>query len=110
VSLSTHVLDTSKGRPVRGLSVRLEQVLGGQAVELKHAVTDDDGRVKPLLAVLPSAGVYRLRFEVAPYFAAEGVAAFYQSVVIEFVVTAADEHHHVPLLLNPFGYSTYRGS
>ncbi len=110
MSLSTHVLDSSKGRPVRGLVVRLEQLVGDATVELAHALTDDDGRVKPLLEVLPSPGDYRLRFEVAPYFAAAGVAAFYRCVVIEFVVTAAGEHHHVPLLLNPFGYSTYRGS
>ncbi|MBE2250835.1 MAG: hydroxyisourate hydrolase [Myxococcus sp.] len=110
MGISTHILDTTLGRPARDVTVRLEQLLASGAKELVKGVTDADGRVKPLLEAIPAAGTYRLHFEVAPYFARLGVEAFYPSVVIDFVVKAAHEHYHVPLLLNPYGYSTYRGS
>lgn len=110
MGISTHILDTSRGRPAVGVTVRLEQVTPQGAVELARGVTNDDGRVKPFLEKIPSAGAYRLHFEVDAYFRARGVEAFYPSVTIDFLVKAADEHYHVPLLLNPFGFSTYRGS
>ncbi|MBL8917497.1 MAG: hydroxyisourate hydrolase [Myxococcaceae bacterium] len=110
MGISTHILDTTRGRPAKGVTVRLEQVTAGTVKELARGVTNDDGRVKPLLDVIPSEGAYRLHFEVAPYFAALGVEAFYPLVTIDFVVSARGEHYHVPLLLNPFGFSTYRGS
>ncbi|MCA2978523.1 MAG: hydroxyisourate hydrolase [Myxococcaceae bacterium] len=110
MGISTHILDTTRGRPARGVSVRLERLGEAGPAEVARGVTNDDGRVKPLLDVIPAAGVYRLHFDVQAYFAALGVEAFYPTVSIDFVVKAAGEHYHVPLLLNPFGYATYRGS
>ena len=104
-TLSTHVLDTSLGKPASGIRVTLlrgEQVLG-------EATTDADGRAKDLVKQL-EVGDYRLRFDVEPWFRKSGREGFYKSITIDFVVRAAGEHYHVPLLLSPFGYSTYRGS
>lgn len=105
MSLSTHVLDAALGRPAAGVPVRLEH---GNVI-LAHAVTDDDGRVRELgdLGVL-GVGTYRLVFDTAAYFA--GAPCFYPEVVVTFAVIDAAQHHHVPLLLSPFAYSTYRGS
>lgn len=96
-SLSTHVLDTASGRPVAGVPVTLCDAAG---VPVAGGATDQDGRLGALGAEL-SPGTYRLRFEVD--------GPFYPEVLVSFRVTA-DEHYHVPLLLSPFGYSTYRGS
>ncbi len=101
-TLSTHVLDTSRGRPAAGVPVRLESALGDV---LDEGVTDVDGRVGRLGGDLDT-GAYVLRFDTGAYL---GEAAFYPEVAVTFRI-AADEHHHVPLLLNPFGYATYRGS
>jgi 5-hydroxyisourate hydrolase len=108
VSLSTHVLDAVRGRPAAGVPVRLAAADG---TELATAVTDDDGRVTELAAALP-AGTYRITFDTAAYFAATGGQGFYPEVTVAFTVTATDggRHHHVPLLLSPYAYSTYRGS
>jgi 5-hydroxyisourate hydrolase len=110
--ITTHVLDTSLGRPAAGVPARLERLLeGGASEELARGVTNDDGRIADLLP--PGSlvsGTYRLRFELAPYFAADGRASFYPHVEITFDVREPSEHYHVPLLLSPFGYSTYRGS
>lgn len=110
MGLSTHILDTTRGKPAAGVTVRVERVQNGVATELGRGVTNEDGRVKPLLETIPAAGTYRLHFDVAAYFTALAVDSFYPSVVIDFTVKAPAEHYHVPLLLNPFGYSTYRGS
>jgi 5-hydroxyisourate hydrolase len=104
-SLSTHVLDTSTGRPAVGVQVTLSTADGGLVAE---GVTDDDGRVAPLAGDL-APGDHVLRFDTGAWFTAQGTTAFYPEVVVTFTV-ADDRHHHVPLLLNPFGYSTYRGS
>jgi 5-hydroxyisourate hydrolase len=96
-TLSTHVLDTAAGRPAAGVPVTL---LDADGLTLAEAVTDEDGRVGSLGGELVT-GTYRLRFAVD--------GAFYPEVVISFRI-GADEHHHVPLLLSPYGYSTYRGS
>ena len=106
-TLSTHVLDTSLGSPAAGITVVLETV-GGQA--LGDAITDGDGRVGSIGPERLDTGDYRLRFASGGYFAARGVEAFYPEVVVVFTVADADQHYHVPVLLNPFGYSTYRGS
>ena len=104
-TLSTHVLDTALGKPAAGIGVTLLQ---GDKV-LGSATTDGDGRARDFVKTI-DAGEYRLRFDVAPYFAKGGRESFYRSITIDFVVRAAGDHHHVQLLLSPFGYSTYRGS
>jgi len=111
-TISTHVLDTALGRPAGGVAVTLARVAEDGAHPLGAGTTDADGRVRDLLApgAALGAGTYRLRFLVAAYFAASGRSAFYPEVAITFVVGDATEHYHVPLLLSPFGYSTYRGS
>jgi 5-hydroxyisourate hydrolase len=109
--LTTHVLDTSTGKPAGNLAITLEKQAGGAFEAFGGGVTNDDGRVsKPLVESDWGAGVYRITFDTAAYFKAQGVAAFYPVVKVVFEVTDPDSHHHVPLLLSPFGYSTYRGS
>ena len=104
-TLSTHVLDTAAGRPAVGLRVTLETAEG---TLMKEAVTDADGRVGDLATELPT-GEHRLRFDTGSWFARQDLSAFYPEVVVVFSVTD-DAHFHVPLLLSPYGYSTYRGS
>ena len=105
-TLSTHVLDTALGKPAPGIRITLTR--GDQ--KLGEATTDADGRARDLARGPLDPGEYRLRFETESYFAKSGRESFYRSVTIDFVVRAAGEHYHVPLLLSPFGYSTYRGS
>jgi 5-hydroxyisourate hydrolase len=107
MSLSTHVLDAGLGRPAAGVPVRLERASGGDL--LAEASTNADGRVPDLAAEL-SVGDYRLTFGTGGYFAATGQRGFYPEVVVTFTVTDPARHHHVPLLLSPFSYSTYLGS
>lgn len=104
MSLSTHVLDAALGRPAAGVAVRLER----DGAVVAEAVTDADGRVRSLGEL--AAGTHRLTFDTGAYFAASGRTAFYPEVTVAFTVADPDEHHHVPLLLSPFAYSTYRGS
>lgn len=106
-TLSTHVLDTSLGRPAAGVQVVLETAGGAPIGDGK---TNADGRVDAIGPERLEPGDYRLRFDSAAYFAAQGVAGFYPEVVVVFTIADADEHYHVPVLLNPYGYSTYRGS
>jgi 5-hydroxyisourate hydrolase len=108
-TLSTHVLDTSLGRPAAGVPVTLER---GTGEVLGDGVTDADGRVRNISrdGVSLGAGTYRLRFNVDAYFAQDSRASFYPEITILFCVGAGGEHYHVPLLLSAFGYSTYRGS
>ena len=101
-TVSTHVLDTASGRPAAGVGVRLEDATGAALAE---GSTDADGRLRPLGGEL-AAGTYRIVFRTGDYL---GPGAFYPEAVVVFRV-AQDEHYHVPLLLSPFGYSTYRGS
>jgi len=111
-AITTHVLDTARGRPATGIAVVLEKDQAGSWREIGRGVTDDDGRVKALLAsgTALTAGVHRLTFATGPYFATQKVAGFYPEVKIVFEISDPAQHHHVPLLLSPFGYSTYRGS
>jgi 5-hydroxyisourate hydrolase len=104
MSLSTHVLDAGTGRPAAGVRVELRSLTD----HLYSSVTDADGRVRDLGA--PAAGVYQLVFDTGGYFSGLGIATFYPEVIVTFEVTDAATHHHVPLLLSPFAYSTYRGS
>lgn len=109
--ITTHVLDTSRGQPAAGVPVVLEIQAGGSWTELARGTTNADGRAPDLLpGGRLERAVYRLRFDTAAYFQACGVAGFYPAVSVVFEVREAAEHHHVPLLLSPFGYSTYRGS
>jgi 5-hydroxyisourate hydrolase len=106
MSISTHVLDAATGRPAAGVRVVLEKQAADTWTEVNAAETDRDGRI-PDLATSTAPGVHRLRFDVEGY---AGADAFFPEVVIVFRVTDPDAHHHVPLLLSPFAYSTYRGS
>jgi len=101
MGISTHVLDTAKGRPAGGVAVTLENDRG----VIARGTTNADGRLK-LLDDPPEAGTYRITFDTGAYDA----NCFFPRVVIEFIVRAGAQHYHVPLLLSPFGYSTYRGS
>jgi 5-hydroxyisourate hydrolase len=111
--ITTHVLDLASGRPAPGLRVDLERQDGsGRWAELGRGATDADGRIRDLLspgaAVEP--GTYRLRFHTGAYFGATGTTTFYPYVEVAVTITDPGKHHHVPLLLSPFGYSTCRGS
>ena len=109
--LTTHVLDTASGRPAAGLPILLERSVDGRFEAAGSGVTNADGRLDaPLISDGWQAGVYRIRFDTGAYFAAQGSRGFYPYVEVVFEVTQPDEHHHVPLLLSPYGYSTYRGS
>ncbi len=111
-AITTHVLDTSIGKPAAGVPIRLEIQREDKTWELRgHGVTDADGRLKELLRDVPlSVGTYRITFDTYAYFSVRKVDHFYPEVIIVFVVTNAASHHHVPLLLSPFGFSSYRGS
>lgn len=112
ISISTHVLDTSLGHPASEIAVALERQEGRQWISIGGGVTDGDGRVRSVVpqGTLVSAGTYRLVFETGEYFARRGVASFYPQVSVIFEAGEAQAHYHVPLLLSPYGYSTYRGS
>jgi 5-hydroxyisourate hydrolase len=112
--LTTHVLDIANGRP--GAAIRIELFRSGQTMPLATAITNSDGRCeKPLLADEQFiSGEYELVFHAGEYFNAmgqdDGEHRFLDRVVIRFGINAEDQHYHVPLLLSPYGYSTYRGS
>lgn len=110
-AITTHVLDTAGGRPAAGVPAVLELRSGADTwTEIGRGTTDADGRIRDLVQGPLRAGVHRLTFNTGAYFKTQGVQGFYPQVVIEFEVRDANQHHHVPLLLSPFGYSTYRGS
>jgi 5-hydroxyisourate hydrolase len=109
--ISTHVLDTSLGRAAFGVAVLLEvESPNGGWKEAGRGLTNADGRIPDLLKASLERTRYRLTFETAAYFEARSVPCFYPHVVIVFEVRDADQHHHIPLLLSPYGYSTYRGT
>lgn len=114
--LTTHVLDTHAGKPAAGMTIELFKVGGDARVPIKSATTNADGRVAgPLLAGEAfAAGVYELDFHAGDYFRARGVAlpepVFLERITIRFGIADAGAHYHVPLLLTPWSYSTYRGS
>ena len=112
-AITTHVLDTARGRPAAGLPVVLEAQGGdGRWSAVGKGATDSDGRVAQLLAKGASLqpGLYRLTFDTQSYFVAQEVEGFYPQVTVVFEVRDPTQRYHVPLLLSPFGYSTYRGS
>lgn len=114
--LSTHVLDTAHGCPAAGMKVTLQRLDGARTVTLRDIALNHDGRGDgPLLdAAGMAVGRYRLLFEVAPYFRARGLALpeppFIDTVALDFGIADAAGHYHVPLLVSPYSYSTYRGS
>jgi 5-hydroxyisourate hydrolase len=111
-SISTHVLDTTSGRPAAGLTVRLEALgLDGHWMEITHGATDVDGRISNLLGDdgIEAEGMYRMTFDVGEYFRTHGHASIYRQVPVVFVVDHCDGSFHIPLLLSPNGYTTYRG-
>ena len=107
--LTTHVLDTALGRPAVGVTVELAVLVGGDWTPVATATTDSDGRAGELGPDRVHPGRYRLRFDTGAYFDATGQRGFHPEVLVVFDVED-DSHHHVPLLLSPFAYSTYRGS
>lgn len=109
--ITTHILDTALGRPARAVPTWLDVLDGETWREVGNGLTDDDGRLRTLTPPGPVApGRYRIGFDTGAYFAAQGLTGFFPVVEIQFVVLDGTAHYHVPLLLSPFGYSTYRGS
>ena len=111
--LTTHVLDTTSGKPAQGLAVVVEIAAGPDRwTELARGVTDLTGRIAAFDPPLPALErrVYRLRFATGGYFAASHVRTFYPEVPVVVEIEDPAQHYHIPLLLSPFGYSTYRGS
>ena len=111
-AVTTHVLDIARGRPAAGVPIVLELREGGAWSELGRGATDADGRLRTLLASGSklTRGTYRITFDTGAYFQSQGAIGFYPEASIVFEVRAENEHYHVPLLLAPYGYSTYRGS
>jgi 5-hydroxyisourate hydrolase len=109
-TLSTHVLDAASGLPAAGVRVALHRRDGDGWQPLGEAATDDDGRARDLAPGGLGAGVHRLVFATGAYFAATGQTGFYPEVTVVFEITDSERHYHVPLLLSPFAFSTYRGS
>jgi 5-hydroxyisourate hydrolase len=109
-AVTTHVLDTALGQPAPGVAVRLERMSDAGPDEIGRASTDAEGRIQDIGPQRLRPGVYRLVFAVAEYFASQDRPAFFPEVAVTFAVGGEAPHYHVPLLLSPFGYTTYRGS
>jgi 5-hydroxyisourate hydrolase len=109
--ITTHVLDTALGRPAAGVPITLEVLRDADWHPVGVGATDVDGRLRTLLpAGALEAATYRITFDTAAYFGAARTPSFYPTVQIVFVVADRGQHYHVPLLISPFGYATYRGS
>jgi 5-hydroxyisourate hydrolase len=112
--ITTHVLDLSIGKPAAGVRVVLASIIDGERRTIASAVTDADGRIRDLLPASAklNAAIYDLTFETGAYFTTRGVPAppFHPRVIVTFEITDPAQHYHVPLLISPFGYTTYRGS
>jgi 5-hydroxyisourate hydrolase len=109
-AVTTHVLDSALGRPAAGVVVRLLHVVGAADAVIAAGVTDDDGRIGSLGPDQVCPGTYRLVFNTAGYFARTDQPCFFPEVSLAFLVADPEQHLHVPVLLSPFAYSTYRGS
>ncbi len=110
MTLSAHVLDISRGKPASGIDVVLYALEGDERRELARAQTNADGRIPSPFGAELHAGEYELEFSAGAYFAARDERAFYDRIPVRFRLTDEAAHYHVPLLLSPWGYSTYRGS
>lgn len=109
--ITTHVLDTSRGKPASGVLVTLERRdSDGSWMPVGHDETDSDGRAASLTSGSVESGTYRLTFDTATYFRERHTETFYPEAIVIFTVADASQHYHVPLLLSAWGYSTYRGS
>jgi 5-hydroxyisourate hydrolase len=112
-AITTHVLDTAKGRAAGGVHVLLAQrAESGEWQSISRGITDADGRLRTLLpdGKPLTPGVYRLTFDTEQYFESQGTRWFYPEVVVVFETAPGESHYHVPLLLSPFGFTTYRGT
>jgi 5-hydroxyisourate hydrolase len=109
--ITTHILDLSTGKPASGVRVSLARVRDARRETVGSGVTDADGRLRDLVpkAEVLDAGVFELTFETGPYFQSLGVRAFHPRVTVVVEITDPRQHYHVPLLISPFGYTTYRG-
>jgi 5-hydroxyisourate hydrolase len=109
--LTTHILDMTKGKPAAGVSIILYREQDREWKEMTKGVTNNDGRIPNLLnkEITLEMGIYKMRFETKEYFDKQSIQTFYPFVEISFHISTS-EHYHIPLLLSPFGYSTYRGS
>ncbi|HTX28342.1 MAG TPA: hydroxyisourate hydrolase [Streptosporangiaceae bacterium] len=110
MTLSTHVLDATTGRPAAGIQVKVERSAGDGWSAESEGQTGADGRLRLPDGVAASPGVYRITFGSGAYFCARGSSSFYPEVTVTFELTGPGDHCHVPLLLSPYAYSTYRGS
>ena len=108
--LSLHVLDTAAGAPAAGIAVTLQRIDGAAAVDIALGTTDADGRITPGFGGTLTPGTYELRFNAGAYFSARGVRSFYTEIPVRFCIDDSAPRYHIPLLLSPFGYTTYRGS
>jgi 5-hydroxyisourate hydrolase len=112
--LTTHILDQASGRPAAGVEVKVSRRVGEERIRLANVRTDTDGRARLVAGEDLIVGAYRLEFAVGEYFKASGLPVtdppFLDVVVIDFAVSSTEQHWHVPLLVSPYGYSTYRGS
>lgn len=110
--ITSHILDVSRGRPAEGVPIVLERQVADSWQEVSKASTNSDGRAPELLkdGMKLEVGIYKLTFNTKKYFESTGQKGFYPEVPVVFEIKDATQHYHVPLLLSPFGYSTYRGS
>lgn len=109
--ITTHVLDTSRGKPASGVLVTLEhRAKDGSWIPVGHGETDSDGRLKTLTSGPVESGTYRLTFDTGSYFRERHTETFYPEAIVVFTVTDVEQHYHVPLLLSAWSYSTYRGN
>jgi 5-hydroxyisourate hydrolase len=108
--ISTHVLDTSRGEPARGVTVRLFHIDGDRRELIATGETDPDGRIAPIFGGELEPATYVLLFSAGAYFRAAGVETFFDEIPVRFVIAQSGRKLHIPLLLAPFGYSTYKGS
>ncbi|MBC7888135.1 MAG: hydroxyisourate hydrolase [Ferruginibacter sp.] len=108
--VTTHVLDTSKGKPAWGIAIVLYEQVGQEWFEIAKGITNKEGRLTNLLQEDEelALGIYKITFDIKHYFSADDIATFYPAVEIIFEINTI-EHYHIPLLVSPFGYSTYRG-
>jgi 5-hydroxyisourate hydrolase len=106
--ISTHILDTSLGNPASDVEVKLEKQNGSQWITLTSEKTNKDGRI--VFSTPAEAGTYRLEFQIEPYFKRNKLSSFFPEATVVFSISDVNRKYHVPLLLNPYGYSTYRGS